>query len=160
MKQKTILRLVLLIVVMLGLAAIAKFTPLGEYMEFQYLIDTLQEAGLLGGLIFLIVFIGGTITALPGMLFMALAILVYGFKWGILLAYFGTVLSALVHFVIIRFIGGKAFEEIQKPFFKKMMSRLDSQPVKTVIILRTVFFAAPPLNYALALSTVRTSTLR
>ncbi len=33
--------------------------------------------------------------------------------------------------------------------------RLDERPITTVLLLRTVFWLAPPLNYALALSSVR-----
>ena len=36
-----------------------------------------------------------------------------------------------------------------------MLARLDERPVTTVIVLRTLLWLAPPLNYALALSSIR-----
>jgi uncharacterized membrane protein YdjX (TVP38/TMEM64 family) len=41
---------------------------------------------------------------------------------------------------------------LESPFAQKILAKLDSNPIKTIILLRTFFQTAPALNYTLALS--------
>ena len=38
---------------------------------------------------------------------------------------------------------------------RKILDRLDERPILTVVILRLIFVMSPPVNYALALSSLR-----
>ena len=89
---------------------------------------------------------------IPGFLFIVVAVLVYGFTIGVPLAYLGGFLSVLTHFTVVRMIGGSPLKEIKQPFIKKMLMKLEQSPIRTVVILRILFFISPPVNYALALS--------
>ncbi len=44
---------------------------------------------------------------------------------------------------------------IERPIFRRILDRLVTQPIRTVALLRLIFWMAPPLNYALAMSNVR-----
>ena len=156
MKKGTVYRLVALVVIMSGLAFMAAYTPLGEYFKFQVLKDAMQNAGIYGVGVFLLAFIIGTLLNLPGFIFIILALLVYGYGVGIPVAYAGAVLSVWVHFIVVRTIGGKALGEIKNKLLRRVMQNFDTHPVRTVIILRLLFFIAPPVNYVLALSQVKT----
>lgn len=157
MKKVRIYRIMLLVIIMVSLAVIGRYTSLGEFFSFESLQTKMRDAGITGILIFLGVFVVGTLMNIPGFLFIIVALLVYGYGMGIPIAYGGAFLSVLVHFLVIRSIGGKPLGEIKRPFIRKMMKKLEDQPVKTVTILRILLFVSPPANYALALSKVKLS---
>jgi uncharacterized membrane protein YdjX (TVP38/TMEM64 family) len=155
MKKKTVKRLALLGVIMVSLALLAKFTPLGNYLSFTYLSDTLQGAGAIGVVIFLVAFVAGALMNLPAFLFTITALLVYGYGWGYIIAGVGSFLAAITHFQVVRTIGGQALTEIKMPLMRRIMANFNTHPLRTVIILRLLFFVSPPVNYLLALSNVR-----
>jgi uncharacterized membrane protein YdjX (TVP38/TMEM64 family) len=58
-------------------------------------------------------------------------------------------------FAIVRLVGGKALGELENPWVKKVMAKLDERPITTIALLRVVLIMSPQLNYALALTNVR-----
>ena len=67
----------------------------------------------------------------------------------------GALVSITVSFFVIRGIGGQSLAEIERPFIRRMLSRLDARPIRTVALLRCFLWVAPALNYALAMSRLR-----
>merc|ERR1712194_195351 len=57
-------------------------------------------------------------------------------------------------FGLVRTVGGDSLIHTKNKRMQKMLAQLDDRPVMTVFFLRAVLFAAPPLNFALALSRV------
>jgi uncharacterized membrane protein YdjX (TVP38/TMEM64 family) len=155
MRRNTKLRLLALVALTLGLLALARFTGLTDELTTERLRASLESAGTLGMLLFIAVFTLGELVHIPGWVFCFAAILAYGRVLGGGLSFLGAVVSVVVSFVIVRTIGGRALEEIERPFMKKLLRRLDKHPLQTVFVLRTLFWMAPPLNYALALTNVR-----
>jgi uncharacterized membrane protein YdjX (TVP38/TMEM64 family) len=156
MKRKTIVRLAILGIIMVSLALLAKFTPLGQYLSYRQLSETLYGAVALGIVIFLAAYTAGALMNLPAFLFTTIAFLVYGLSWGYAIAFLGSFLAAYAHFLLVRSIGGQALTEIKMPLMQKIMAKFDSRPLITIFILRFLFFVSPPVNYLLALSNVRT----
>ena len=97
----------------------------------------------------------GELVHIPGMIFVAAGILAWGQLGGFFVSLLGAVVSVSVSFWVVRALGGKALDRIDKPFMRKMLGRLHARPILTIFILRAIFWVAPPLNYALALSSVR-----
>ncbi len=159
MKRSTVIRLAALGVLMVTLALLAKFTALGNYLNYQYLSEMLLGAGALGVVIYLAAYTGGALMNLPAMLFTATALLVYGIPIGFPIAFFGSFVASFVHFQVVRSIGGQALAEVKIPLMQKIMSKFDSHPLSTVALLRALFFISPPVNYLLALSNVRNRDL-
>jgi uncharacterized membrane protein YdjX (TVP38/TMEM64 family) len=60
-----------------------------------------------------------------------------------------------VSFFIVRGVGGKPLGAVRWRFVRRILAQLDAHPLRTVIILRSILWMAPQLNYALALSNVR-----
>ena len=54
----------------------------------------------------------------------------------------------------MRSVGGRAFTQIDLPWVQNILKKLDSQPIRAVIILRLVFIMHPSLNYLLALTSI------
>ncbi len=156
MKRKTVKRLALLGVLMVSLALVAKFTPLGDYLTYAFLSERLKDAGYIGILIYVAAFIAGALMNLPAFVFTGVAFLVYGMEAGYAVAFVGSFFSAFVHFEVVRTIGGKALTEVKIPLMQKILGKFDKHPLLAVILLRTVFFISPPVNYLLALSNFRT----
>jgi uncharacterized membrane protein YdjX (TVP38/TMEM64 family) len=67
----------------------------------------------------------------------------------------GALVSINVTFAVVRTFAGEALADIQRPFVRRLLSRIDSQPVMTVALLRLIFQTAPPLNYMLPMTSVR-----
>jgi uncharacterized membrane protein YdjX (TVP38/TMEM64 family) len=66
-----------------------------------------------------------------------------------LIALLGALVSVNVTFAVVRTFAGEALTDIQRPFVRRLLSRIDSHPVMTVAVLRLIFQTAPPLNYVL-----------
>ena len=56
---------------------------------------------------------------------------------------------------MVRAVGGQALGAVQKPWIVKLLVKLDEHPVRWMVVLRSVAFISPPLNYALALTRIR-----
>ena len=91
----------------------------------------------------------------PGAVFVAAAAVAYGPSGGGVLAFAGAVAAVSVSFVVVRTIGGKPLAVVRSSRARQILSQLDRRPVRTVFLLRLLFWMAPPINYALALSGVR-----
>ncbi len=148
-------RLLGLAVLVVALVVIGRLTGLSAYLEDpERLQAQVQDAGAWGVLILIAAFTVGLFIQVPGIVFATAAIFCYGRLWGGLLAYFGAVFAVSAVFVCVRSVGGQALAEIEKPWVKKILSQIDTHPLRTVTLLRLVFWSSPQLNYALALSKV------
>lgn len=145
--------LVLLFVVFL--LAGAEWLGLKESINPQALRDMLLEHRLTGLLAFVLIFALGNLAQVPGWIFLAAAVLALGQTWGGVVTYLAATISCLFSFLAIRLVGGDALREFDHPVARKIFTRLDAQPVRSVLLLRLIFQTVPALNYALALSGLR-----
>ena len=158
-KRNRLLRVLLLFAVLGGLAAIGYFTGLTKDLSAEKIRVVVQDAGPWGVLLYLALFAIGTAMQAPGMLFVAAAILAYGKTTGFFIAHAGAVLSVSVNYALGRSVGGDALdtfkERMKFRWIRALFEQLDTHPLRTVLVLRLIFWLAPPLNYALALYGVR-----
>ncbi len=150
-----ILRLVALAVVLVGIVVVARATGLSEQISVESLRAWMEGAGLLGIGVFVAVFCLGELIHIPGMVFVAAAILAYGRLQGGALSYLAALVSVSVSFWVVRLVGGKPLAALKHRIFQRILAKLDNRPVLTVALLRMVFWLTPALNYALALSSLR-----
>ena len=136
-------RLILLAVMLVSVLLIVELTGLREQFSLTAL-RTLLEANLLVGvLLFVLAFAIGNLIQLPGTVV------------GGLVTYVAACVSCLVTFQVVQGVGGSALRDIDKPLARKILARLDSHPVRSVMLLRLLFQTMPALNYTLALSGVK-----
>lgn len=150
------IRLAILSAVLVTLLLVGEAFGVREWLTIEWLEDTVEAAGPWGYLVFLATFAAGELLHVPGLVFVSAAILAYGRIEGGLIAYVGALTSVTVVFILVRAGGGQALAEIERPWLRRMMSRLDAHPIRIVVLLRLVLWLAPPVNYALALSSIRT----
>jgi uncharacterized membrane protein YdjX (TVP38/TMEM64 family) len=106
---------------------------------------------------YLAAFVLGELLYLPGMVFVGAGRLVFGPGWGLLVAYLGSLLAITVPFVLARSLRtstARAFEPRWK-LLRGLLDRVESQPLRSLFLLRLFLFLSPPLNYALAFTGIR-----
>ncbi|MCS6912288.1 MAG: VTT domain-containing protein [Myxococcota bacterium] len=146
-------RLTLLVLVLGGLYLAGRGAA--AQLSVERLRALCSEAGAVGVLIYISLFAVGELLHVPGVVFIVAAVLGYGQCWGGILGYLGALCSVSLGFVVVRAIGGQALAAVQRPLVRRALAHLGARPVRTVALLRLMFFVAPPLNALLALSGVR-----
>ncbi len=153
--RKKLYRLVAVAALLGGLFVLAKATGVSEHVTVDNLRRWMADAGAWGVLLFVVIFLVGELMQVPGLIFVAAAVLSYGRLWGGGLSYLTAVLSVCFSFAVVRTIGGQALGEIKQAWVRKALAKLDTNPIKTVAVLRVVLIMSPPLNYALALTNMK-----
>ncbi len=120
-----------------------------------YLRQVIEQNGVIGLLFFIALFVIGNFIQIPGMVFLAAAVVTLGKTAGGLVTYGAAVTSCVVVFLIIRAIGGDALRQLETKWANKVFHQLDNSPVRSTFILRTVFQTFTVLSYAFALSGIK-----
>jgi len=148
-------RLGALAALIVGLIVVGKLTGLTAYLTTERIRTLVQSAGWWGALLLIALFCLGELVHVPGWVFLIGAVIAYGRLRGGLLGYVGALCSVSVSFFIVRGVGGKPLGAIRWKIVRRILAHLDTHPLRTVFLLRTILWLAPQLNYALALSNVR-----
>ncbi len=154
-----LLRIGGLVLILVALLVAAELTGLRKSFSVAKLRTIVVDAGALGILIYIGAFVVGELLHLPGLIFIAVGVLIWGRLWGGLIGWATALLSIAISFVLVRAIGGKALAQTEQPFLKKMMGHLAARPILTVAGLRAVLMIAPTVTYILALTPVRFSSM-
>ncbi|WP_207887516.1 VTT domain-containing protein [Pseudomonas sp. 30_B] len=145
-------RLILLLAFAGVLVALYRVSGLHEDFSLDYLRNELQDNRLRGLLLFVGLFALGNLLHIPGLLFLAAAVLALGKLWGGLITYGAAVFSCGFTFLIVRSIGGNGLRLLNNRLTRAVFSHLDQRPASSVFLLRHAFITSPTLNYSLALS--------
>ena len=137
------------------LFALAEISGLREHFNLPYLRAKLDANRLSGLAIFMLLFVFGNLIHIPGMLFLAAAILALGQVWGGLVTYAAAVVASGVTFCTVRYVGGDALGQLSNRTARRILAHLQGRPIRSVFLLRLLFQTLPAINYALALSGVR-----
>jgi uncharacterized membrane protein YdjX (TVP38/TMEM64 family) len=131
------------------------YFDVGDYLSKENVRQWVSEAGWWGPLVFIGVFTVGQLVGVPGIVFVAAAVLAWG-KWpGIGASYGATIVSSTAGFLMARLIGGDAMHQVKWKWVQKMLERVDRRPILSVTALVAVFWMAPPINYALGMTRVK-----
>jgi uncharacterized membrane protein YdjX (TVP38/TMEM64 family) len=115
-----------------------------------------QRAGMWGVLLYVVLFAAAELLHVPGTLMVAAGILAFGPLWGFPISFGAALVSVTTSFLVVRSVGGApaARARMRWAWARRVLEHLDERPVRSVALLRLVFWMFPPLNYALALSPV------
>lgn len=149
----------------LRLAALALFfalawwisikTGVADKMNKEDLRSMIGGAGTLGLLLFVGLVCVGLFIQIPGGVFVAGAVVIYGYLPGMLVAFLSGLVAISVSFFICRAIGGNPLARIKSPRALRLLARLHERPIRTMGAMRVFMQMSPALNVALALSEVR-----
>lgn len=148
-------RWTLVLVLLAALFVVGHVTGLTEKLEIEQVKTWVRDAGPWGVVLFVGLFVVGELVHVPGLVFVAAAMYVYGEWQGVMVSLGGAVVSVTVSFLIIRFVGGQPLHRIRWNFIRRMLAHLDERPITVVFLLRVVLWLAPVVNYVLAMSRVR-----
>lgn len=148
-------RLLLLMAFVLALLVLAQASGLRSQINVAFLQDQLRDNPWSGLALFVLAFCAGNLLQVPGWIFLAAAVFVFGRVNGGLLTYVAACASCLFTFVTIRLMGGNVAATLKSPLAQRLLAQLHAHPVRNVLLLRTLFQTLPALNYALALSGLR-----
>lgn len=148
-------RLLLVILFLALLFAVFELSGLRAHFNLHFLRQLIVEHQLGGLLIFILLFSLGNLIQVPGWIFLAAAVLALGRSNGGLATYVAAIVSCVMTFLAIRFVGGDALRQLGSPIIARILSHLDAHPLRSIVIARTLFQTAPPLNYALAMSGIK-----
>ncbi len=149
------LRIVALALTIAALIVLGRVTGLAKQLDVDALARSVRDAGPAGAALFMAAFVLGVLVHIPGTIFVAAGIAVYGRLIGYALSLVAASLAVCASFVVTRAIGGQPLGEVRRPWLRRMFARLDERPLLWVFVLRNFAFVSPPLNTALALSKVR-----
>ena len=147
-------RLIMLVMIVALVLITVELSGLREQMSVSFLRAQLEANPVTGVLAFVLEFVIGNLIQLPGWIFLVAAILALGTVMGGLVTYLAAVTSCLVTFTLVRGLGGNALREINNPWAKSILARLDTHPIRSSATLRILLQTMPALNYTLGLSGV------
>lgn len=124
-------------------------------LNLAFIREQLSAHAYLGLLLFVILFCLGNLIQIPGLVFLAAAVLTLGQVVGGMATFIAAFVSCMVTFLLIRFLGGSALRKINNSVLLKILKRLDTHPVQSIVLARLLFQTAPALNYALAMSGIK-----
>lgn len=150
----------------LGAALLMAFLVVGALLARSAGVDagSLQREliglGCLAVPVFIVAFTVGELLHLPGIVFVVGAHSVFGPTLGLAIGYAGALTALTVSFALARglVVAARATREPWRPRWRPLrrtFERLEAWPVSSVALLRSVFFLASPLTYALATTKVR-----
>ncbi len=111
-----------------------------------------------GPAVFIAVCVAGLFLHLPEVVFVALGGLLFGRLYGFLYGWVGVVLGASGTFLVARYFLRDAVQrslDARFPRLRALDERLAQNGFRTMLVLRMLLFAAPPLNWAVGASRVR-----
>lgn len=149
------MRLGALAVLLVVLLVAGRMTGLSDRLSAHAVRATIAAAGVWGPVFFVLAFCAGELVHLPGIAFVAAATFAYGPVPGAALSLVGAIVSVSVTFAFVRTVGGQPLTTVKWAFARRLLVHLDRRPVRTIALLRLVFWVSPALSYALALSGVR-----
>ena len=155
MSRSQWLRIGALLLVLATFFVIAEATGLRHRVTLSAVREHVLQAGAWGVLLFVGAFLVGELLHLPGVLFFATGVAIWGRLWGGLIGGGTALASVAFTFALVRAIGGQPLASPTRPVMVRIMSHLQQRPISTVALLRCLFFLTPSITYALALSPIR-----
>lgn len=137
------------------LLVIFEVSGLREHFNLQFIRQLILQHRIEGLALFVLLFSLGNLVHVPGLVFLAAAVVALDRLWGGIVTYVAAVTSCALTFFIIRALGGDALRSLDNRVAVRILRELDARPVASVGLLRILFQTAPTLNYALAMTGIR-----
>jgi uncharacterized membrane protein YdjX (TVP38/TMEM64 family) len=152
LRHKRLLGVSLFLVI---LAAAFEVSGLRGHFTLSFMRQVILQHRIGGLILFVVLFSLGNLIQIPGLIFLAAAVLTLGSLWGGIATYIAAVTSCLFTFLTIRALGGDALRLLTNRVAVRILREIDAHPIGCVALLRVLFQTAPALNCALAMSGIR-----
>ena len=144
-KQNNWIKFIIFLAVVIAGILLFSFTPIGTYLrDVSFMKEQVGKAGLLGYIVYIVLFVGLSLMVLPMTFLMFIAMLVFSPLEGIFLTYIATLISATC----------TSLSGIKNKFAQRAIAGAEKNPYRTIIILRTLMQLSPLIGYSLALTKI------
>jgi uncharacterized membrane protein YdjX (TVP38/TMEM64 family) len=147
-------RVGLVLGVLVAVYVLARLLGLDEFFHTERVREVVADAGALGPLAFLALFVGAVVAQVPGVVFVLVAPALFPWTEAWLLCWAASNLAVIANFELVRRVGGQPLVESEHPWLRKLFTGLDARPIRTIALLRVVTIMFPPVTGALALTQV------
>lgn len=153
-------RIVFIVFIILVIGSLFAYQIFGNNFDLEQIRQHLKDFGIWAPLIFILLYTIGTIF-IPSTPFMAIAGILFGFKYGLIYSIIGGFLSSVIVFVISRKLGKERVEKIlthkHLSHLNEYNQRLETGAIWDLIILRiTPIMPFNILNILMGVSKIRT----
>lgn len=161
--DKSKIKFITLIVIIVSLFALVKYFGLGTYIEAytdkERLKSIVESAGIWAPIVFMLFYAIAPSLMLPGLPITIIAGIMFGPIWGVVYVSIGATTGATIAFLIARYMGrGWVGQLIEGTKLASLDSEVEKQGWKIVAITRLIpLFPFNLLNYAYGLTNIKTS---
>jgi len=152
--RSRLLRLGIVAIVAAAIYLAADALDVFAYLDPEALAARIRDSGPLGVLVFVAAFCVGELVQVPGTVFFAVAVGVWGLPTGVLVAVVAAIVACTFAFAAVRVTGRWILQGRSLEALRRYVPYIESAPLRTTILLRLVMGASPPINWALALSAI------
>ncbi len=149
------LRVLALMILIVGLYGVAHATGLTELQSIEALQEKIDAAGAWGWLIFAGIFILLNQMHIPGVFFLLAGMWLFGPWKGALIGGVSAQVSLMIHYAVVRGVGGAPLSESRRPWLQKWVERLHKTPIRAMIVIRVVMVMSPTVNIPVILSGIK-----
>jgi len=148
-------RALVVLLALSALFAVGKIFALDQYLHASRMRQAVDSAGSFGSVLFVAIFVAAVLAQIPGIPFVLIAPALFPLPKAWFLCTLASNISVLLGFELVRRIGGSPLAEIEQPLLRRILASLDTRPVLSVTLLRTLTIMFPPVTSALALTQLR-----
>ncbi len=150
-----IVRLILLMAVIAGIAVVIVYR---ESFDVSVLETWVNNAGLIGPVVFMLIYAIGTVLFLPGSVLTLAGGALFGPFWGIFYSLTGATIGATLAFLLARYLASDWVEQKTGGRLKQLKEGVEGEGWRFVAFVRLVpVFPFNLLNYALGLTRIKLS---
>ncbi len=139
---------------------IAHFSGLKEIVSLTFLQEFAAERGSVGIALYFLLFVGGVVINIPGVVFTLAALAVYGPLVGGVVSFFAACLSTSIVFLLVKFMDrsldsmDEQGQEFEQNWLHQKLAVLEEKPIRTIVLVRFLLYITPPANIALSLTQI------
>ena len=154
-QKKALLKAAALVAFVLAAIAVARFTPVRDYLTADALGKLLAAAGIWAPVAYMVVYAAGVCLFLPGTLLTGLGAAIFGPYYGFVYVWIGAMLGAGAAFLIGRTLGREFASSLIGNRLKKYDDAIERNGFAAVLYLRLVYFPFTPMNFGMGLTKVK-----
>ena len=158
-KWQKLQKIVFIVFIILVIASLFSYQTIGDNINIEQMRDYLRSFGIWAPVVFILLYTIGTIF-IPSTPFMAIAGILFGFKYGLIYTIIGGFLSSIITFTVARILGKERADKFLEHKYLKLLGdynrRLETGAIWDLIILRiTPIMPFNVLNILMGISRIK-----
>lgn len=156
MKTKTIVKSILLAGLIGTAYCVFNYTEFGQSITIEALLDWITEYGAIAPLVYIVIYVLGTVFFLPGTFLSFVGAVLFGAYLGTLYVWTGAVIGATLAFLVARALGRPFVVELLGNRVGRLEQQIRDNGFRGLLIIRLLpIFPFPTINFASALTSIR-----